>query len=140
SITDFEVGLDLGDNYDFPAAWGNDANGEVGDVCDASDSITGEGGTTSYTVQLIYSNRKNLCVSSVLAVQDFKVFMQPDTASVAKGKSVVIPVSTGITAGAAQPLALSASRLPAGVSGSFHSASINSGRSAELTLPASAPA
>jgi len=45
SITDADIGLDTGNNYAYPAAWGDNNNncGEIGDICDsgsAGDTIT----------------------------------------------------------------------------------------------------
>jgi len=67
SITDADIGLDTGNNYAYPAAWGDNNNncGEIGDICDsgsAGDTIT-VGGRT-WSVQELWSNKLRECIST----------------------------------------------------------------------------
>jgi len=60
TITDAEVGLAT--VVGKPLAWYDSANGEIGDICNASQgSFTGADGKT-YTVQTEWSNQKNACI------------------------------------------------------------------------------
>jgi hypothetical protein len=71
-----------------------------------------------------------------VSTDDFSVSATPTSATVDAGASTVIQVSTAITAGAAQPLTLSASGLPSGVTATFANRNINSGEGTTLTLSA----
>ncbi|MEZ0067606.1 hypothetical protein ABIA32_003621 [Streptacidiphilus sp. MAP12-20] len=64
---------------------------------------------------------------------DFSLTVSPGSASVAQGGSATATVSTGVTAGSAESVSLSASGAPSGVSVSFSPASVNSGSSSTLT-------
>jgi hypothetical protein len=70
------------------------------------------------------------------ASNDFSISASPATVSVAAGGTGTSTISTAITAGAAQSVALSASGLPAGATASFSPASVTSGGSSTLTLSA----
>ena len=69
---------------------------------------------------------------------DFSVKASPTSASVKAGSSASVSVSTAVTAGSAQSVALSASGLPSGATASFSPASVNSGASSTLTVTTSA--
>ena len=67
AVTDADIGLVTGNNYAFPAAWGDNNNmcGEIADICaDGSpgDIITVAG--RSWTVQPEWSNLQNKCTST----------------------------------------------------------------------------
>lgn len=117
------------------------SEGENGDMCNGgifSDAITGLDGKI-YTVQQIYSRTSKLCVSTQPASADFSVYLSPNTAAVAGGASVQVPVTTKTTGtgGSPQSLTLSvSSALPSGVTASFSSTAVTSGNSATLTLTA----
>ncbi len=65
---------------------------------------------------------------------DFSLTAAPATGSVQAGSAATATVSTAVTAGTAESVALSASGLPAGATASFSPASVTSGGSATLTV------
>ncbi|MBG0815480.1 M4 family metallopeptidase [Planomonospora sp. ID82291] len=69
---------------------------------------------------------------------DFSVAVAPASASTDPGGSVEATVSTQVTGGSAQTVALSASGLPAGATASFTPASVQAGGTARLTVATSA--
>jgi hypothetical protein len=69
---------------------------------------------------------------------DFSMAAAPSSVSVTAGQPASSTISTTVTSGAAQSVALSASGLPAGASASFSPASIASGQSSTLTITTSA--
>jgi hypothetical protein len=71
---------------------------------------------------------------------DFSLGLSPASGSVAQGGSATATVSTAVTSGSAQSVALSASGAPSGVTLSFSPASVTAGGSATLTATASSSA
>lgn len=139
AITDAEVGLAgaLGP----PLGWYDQNNGEDGDMCNAvQGTITSIVDGTTYTVQQMYSAKTGLCQATRTDADDFKVFMNPNTATLAAGTTIAIPVRTAVTAGSPSALALSLGPLPAGVTGSFDAATLAPGGSTTLRLSAAATA
>ncbi|MFC0844483.1 M28 family peptidase [Streptomyces noboritoensis] len=67
---------------------------------------------------------------------DFSMALNPASGTVQQGGSVTTTVSTSVTTGNAQSVALTASGLPAGVTASFNPATVQSGQSSVLTLSA----
>jgi subtilase family serine protease len=72
-----------------------------------------------------------------VAGADFSLSVSPSSATVAAGGSATATVATSTTSGAAQPVSLSASGLPAGASASLSPNSVTSGGSSTLTLTTS---
>src|SRR5207253_9008400 len=72
---------------------------------------------------------------------DFSIAANPSSLSITQGSSGTSTMSTAVTSGTAQPVALSASGLPSGATASFNPASVSSGGSSTLTIatPASTP-
>jgi endo-1,4-beta-D-glucanase Y len=68
---------------------------------------------------------------------DFSVSASPASGSVSQGSSATVSVSTAVTSGSAESVALSASGLPSGATASFNPASVNSGASSTLTIATS---
>jgi hypothetical protein len=68
---------------------------------------------------------------------DFSVSASPSTVSVDQGSSATSTISTALTSGAAQSVALSASGLPAGAGASFNPATVTTGGSSVLTITTS---
>ncbi len=68
---------------------------------------------------------------------DFSLGLSPGTASVAQGGTATATVSTAVTSGGAESVALSASGAPSGVTVSFSPATVTSGGSATLTAKVS---
>jgi hypothetical protein len=67
AITDADIGLDQGNDYALPAAWGDNNNscGEIADICDAyeaGDILTVNG--RQWNVQELWSNLDKKCESS----------------------------------------------------------------------------
>lgn len=67
---------------------------------------------------------------------DFSMALNPASGTVQQGGSVTTTVSTAVTTGNAQSVALTASGLPSGVTASFNPATVQSGQSSVLTLSA----
>ena len=68
------------------------------------------------------------------ARSDFAITASPGSQTVSRGSSTTYTVSTQATSGAARPVSLSVSGLPAGATGSFNPASVNAGGSSVLTV------
>ena len=139
AITDAEVGLAtvLGP----PLAWYDQNNGENGDMCNAvQGTITSISDGTPYTVQQLYSVQTGLCQTTRTDANDFKVFMNPNTSTLAAGATIAIPVRTAVTAGSPPMLHLSLGALPAGVTGTLDATTIAAGASANLQLTATGTA
>ena len=138
ATTDAEIGIATG-SVGAPMGWydsENNSQGEIGDMCNTDSTITGLDGQT-YTVQEVYSRTDNNCEDNRHAAQDFQIYMNPNTASVATGGSVSVPITTVTNGGNAQTLTLTATNLPTGVTATFDSASISSTGSTHLHLAAS---
>jgi len=68
------------------------------------------------------------------ARSDFAIAASPGSQTVVRGSSTTYTVSTQATAGAARPVSLSVSGLPAGATGSFDPASVSAGGTSVLTV------
>jgi hypothetical protein len=71
---------------------------------------------------------------SAVSVDDFAIAVTPASASVVQGQSATYTVSTQVTSGAPQAIALSVSGLPSGASASFAPATVTAGASSVLTV------
>ncbi|MGP9016830.1 M28 family peptidase [Streptomyces sp. BR1] len=71
---------------------------------------------------------------------DFSMALNPASGTLQQGGSLTTTVSTSISTGSAQSVALTASGLPSGVTASFNPATVQSGQSSVLTLSATANA
>ena len=140
AMTDAEVGFAT--VFGPPLGWyDRTANAENGDTCNQhTATITSIVDGTIYTVQQMYSQTSGLCEDSRTNANDFNVFMNPNTATLPAGGSIVVPINTALTAGSPGSLRLSLGFLPAGVSGSFDSTSLSAGQATNLHLSASAGA
>ncbi|NUR24669.1 MAG: M4 family metallopeptidase, partial [Catenulispora sp.] len=65
---------------------------------------------------------------------DFSMAVSPTSGSVNPGGSLTATVSTTLTSGSAQSIALTASGLPSGATASFSPSSVNSGASSTMTI------
>ena len=92
--------------------------------------VTGTGPSATQTTPLSL-------VVSVPVVANFSLGVSPASLALVRGSSGAVTVVTGVAAGAAQTVALSASGLPAGVVASFSPASITAGTTSRLTLTTS---
>ncbi|MET9533130.1 MULTISPECIES: glycosyl hydrolase family 18 protein [unclassified Streptomyces] len=77
---------------------------------------------------------------SVPVGDDFSIGATPGAASVTPGGSATATVSTAVTSGSAQSVALKATGAPAGVTASLSPATVTAGGTAKLTVSASASA
>src|SRR5262249_22523577 len=83
-----------------------------------------------------HSANVSLDVQAVPPDNDFMVGVTPPAQTVQAGSQTTFTVSTAVTSGAAQSIALSVSGLPSGVTGSFSPPSVQAGSGATLTLTA----
>jgi len=132
ATTDAEVGLAT-DNAP-PLAWydpqGND--GEIADICNATaGTITAN--NQSWTVQQIWSNSQNACVTGP-ASNDFALELSPSTHPIAAGSSATYTVVSKAIAGSPGSIALVADGMPAGFTGTFSPSTISAGQTATLTV------
>ncbi|WP_246258328.1 M4 family metallopeptidase [Amycolatopsis anabasis] len=140
-VTFTATGLPAGAKATFtPASVTSDASATLA-VTTAADTptgnypitITGDGASADHTVQY------TLTVGASQG-NDFSISLNPASVTVRPGASVQVSVGTQITGGVAQPVALSAAKLPAGTTATFEPATIESGGSATLTIATTAEA
>jgi MYXO-CTERM domain-containing protein len=137
---------DVGQNN---LAWYDDTNGEIGDICNASQCVPLKAGGTptkttcpgSYIVQNEWSNSKNACVAMdpTLVVNDFTIAATPTTTiDVPQGGTATVMVAMTKSVGTGETATLTATG-PMGVTGTFApaSASTDAGKST-LTISATA--
>jgi hypothetical protein len=79
-------------------------------------------------------------INSTISGDDFTATLTSSSVTLDRGKTATVGVTTVTSNGPAQPLTLTVSGLPTGVTGAFDSTSINSGATAHLTLTASSDA
>lgn len=137
AATDGEVGLAT--VVGPPLAWYDTTNGEIGDICNASQGTITDSSGTSWTVQTEYDNASSSCITTQTVSSDFTISVTPASATVLQGGSASFTVKTTNVSGAPS-VALSASGLPSGVTASFSPASVTAGGSSTLTLTASSSA
>jgi hypothetical protein len=77
-------------------------------------------------------------VWSTTAGNDFSVSVNPTTLSIVQGQSGSASVTTAVTSGSAQTVALSASGLPAGATASFNPSSVSGAATSTLTVTTAA--
>ena len=75
-----------------------------------------------------------------VASDDFSLALAPSSRTLAPGEKATFAITTALTTGSAQSIALSVSGLPAGVAATFAPATIAAGSSSTLTLQAAANA
>jgi hypothetical protein len=140
TITDCEVGLAQTNGP--PLAWYDQNNGEIGDICNAQqDTIKTADGNT-YTVQQLWSNSQNACVTTGPAVaSNFSVTPKSTALDVDDGGAAASDViAVADTAGAPESVALSATGAPTGVTVSFSPATVTSGGTSTMSVKASSTA
>jgi hypothetical protein len=134
SITDTDTGLTA--LVDYPMGWYDTANGEIADPCANNAQVTSPLSANSYYVQQIFSSVVGGCISHRTNTQDFKIWFNPNEATVVAGSSagVQVPLNTAVTAGAPGALTLAVSGLPANVTGTLDVSTVNPDAGATLTL------
>lgn len=128
ATTDADVGLAT--DFAPPLGWYDPQgqNGEIGDLCNGEEAgVTAH--NQSWTVQKEWSNTHGACVAGP-APTDFAIVLNPGNRNVAAGQSANYTVSSVVTSDTPGTIALSASGLPAGMSGKFDKS---------RSLPARAP-
>ena len=102
-------------------------------------TISGAGNSTDYTF-LPYSITvlQGSVTGSTVPTDDFSIGVTPAAASATAGSPATTTVATGITSGAAQSLALTATGLPTGATVSFNPATVTAGGSSTATVTTSA--
>jgi uncharacterized membrane protein len=137
-ITDPEVGLAT--SYAPPLGWYDSVHGEIGDICNAQQgTIAGSDGVT-YTVQTEFSNASSGCIVSKAPTNDFSLTTSSATLSLAAGKSTTLAISTALTTGVSQAIALSVTGAPTGVTASLSPTSVTTGGASTLTVTTAATA
>jgi MYXO-CTERM domain-containing protein len=120
-----------------PLAWYDQNKGAMDGLCDEYFRFTAPNGNT-YLAQKQWSNALGDCLD--LRAWDFKISLGPASAVLQAGSSVTFPVTTEVTRGEAQQIALVIDDPSRGVTGSFSPAIIKAGESSTLTLTAEAGA
>jgi hypothetical protein len=97
-------------------------------------TVTGVEGAASHSVDVTLTVKAQV-------QNDFSISASPDSLSLAQGASGTSTISTAVTSGSAEAVALSVSGLPAGASASFSPPSVTAGGSSTFMVDAgSAPA
>ncbi|MGY5125482.1 M28 family peptidase [Streptomyces nigrescens] len=122
------------------AKWGGTANRAYDPCYHQSCDTTGNINTTGLnrSVDGIAYTLWNLAVTNSTPANDFSLATSPTAGSVDPGSSATSTVSTATTSGSAQPVKLTATGAPAGVSVSFNPASVTSGNSSTMTVATTA--
>jgi hypothetical protein len=130
ATTDADVG-----NNDL--AWYDDANGEIGDICNAQ-----QGTAAGFVVQKEWSNQANACIDhkGTTTTNDFSIAASPSSLTVKAGASGTVTVTTAVVSGSPGTITLGATGLPSGVTASFNPTSVSAGGSSTLTITAAAQA
>ncbi|MFI5299948.1 MAG: hypothetical protein ACHREM_17815 [Polyangiales bacterium] len=132
SITDVNVGVSS-NSWD-TLAWYDPAGGEIGDLCNGKKATVG-----TYRVQQLFSNQTRACVSAFAAQSNtFGLAITPVYASIGRSSAQVFNITTTVTTGTAQSIALTTSALPTGLSAKFGATTITAGGSTTLTLSTNA--
>src|SRR6185437_10874699 len=87
--------------------------------------VTGTGTSATHTTSVSLT---------VNAADDFSIGAAPSSVEITAGQSGTSTITTAVTSGNAQSMALSVSGLPSGVTASFNPASVTAGGSSVLTL------
>ncbi len=105
-------------------------------------SADAPGGTADITVRgraagdVTESTTVKLTVDSPRPGNDFSFEMSPVTQAVRRGQTVKFTATTAVLVGDAEPIMLTVSGLPSGVSGTFSPMIVGAGGSSELTISA----
>jgi MYXO-CTERM domain-containing protein len=127
-----------GSNPDYPQAWNDSMGSEVGDRCETGGVGTVDTTVGQFTVQTIWDEKSQGCVTFRSDSQDFNVLFPTNFATVTRGIAQVFTVQTSTVAGASQTLTLSTSA-PPGVTATLSTTSVTSGQPATVTVVAGHP-
>ncbi|MFI7464349.1 M28 family peptidase [Nonomuraea sp. NPDC049646] len=120
------------------AKWGGSA-GQAFDRCyhSACDSYPSAINTTALdrnSDAIAYAIWKLAVGTSTPTENDYSISVTPSSASVQAGQSATAAVSTQVTSGQAQSVALSAGNVPSGVTVSFSPSTVQAGQSSTVTI------
>jgi hypothetical protein len=137
-ITDAEVGLATSASGP-PLGWYDNANGEIGDICNTQQGNLTTGSGQTYAIQLEFSNAQNNCILPPAQpintpVNDFGIAASPSAISVTAGNGGTSTISTSVTTGSAGTVNLSISGMGSGVAATLSAASVTAGNSTTLTI------
>ena len=118
---------------------------EIGDLCAwiTPGSPGGSGNvalaTGSFPMQSLWSNTSSSCTLGATSgvVPNLFSLSTSSSATLVTGSSTSLTLTTAVTSGVSQPVALTVSGLPSGVSAAFQSSSLNAGGTTQLTLTSS---
>jgi hypothetical protein len=138
TITDAEVGL-AGNGSGPPLAWYDNANGEIGDICNAQQGTYHACDGQTYTIQLEFSNAQNNCIAYNAptcggTTNDFSISDAPSSLSITAGSSATSTISTAVAAGSAGSVALSVTGATTGITATLAASSVTAGNSTTLTV------
>jgi hypothetical protein len=91
----------------------------------------------NYTGDATYTKYDDVVLTPASTTNDFSIAANPASGSVTPGGSAASTISTAVTSGSAQSVALTASGLPTGASASFNPATVTAGSSSTLTVTTS---
>jgi hypothetical protein len=135
TITDADVGLATTNGP--PLAWYDNTNGEIGDICNASQtSFAGSDGQT-YILQTLWSNAQSKCVGPHAPASDFSVSANPAALTIKSGQTTTVTsttVSTQVVSGNPESITLSVTGVPSGVGAAFNPTSVTTGGSSVLSF------
>jgi hypothetical protein len=134
TVTDAAVGLAT--VYGPPLAWYDQVNGEAGDICNAEQGTVVGGDGVTYVVQKIWSNTDNACIVQHAVTNDFSISASPTSITIAQNAQGTVTVSTAVTSGSAETVALTVSGVPSGATATFSPTSVTAGGSSTLTISA----
>ena len=140
AVTDAEVGLATTNApplawYDTQAATSNSSHGEIGDICNASQStFVGADGVT-YTEQNEWSNAMGACIASYPA-DNFGLSVSA-AQTVNAGTAATYTIATTAKSGNPGAITLSTLDLPSGLTATFSPSSVTAGQTSTMTLATS---
>ena len=127
----FTTGLTPGQQAAQPGVWSNHQTGQAGTPTTLTVGATGR----YLMVQLSGTNYLSLAEVQVFApTDDFSIAASQPMSSVPAGSAATSTVTTSVTLGTAQPVALSVSGLPAGATATLDPTGVTAGGSATLTV------
>jgi uncharacterized membrane protein len=94
-------------------------------------------GTYTITIAAIGASATHtVALTLIVLPNDFSISVAPDSVSAVQGSTASTTITTAVTSGSAETIALSVSGLPSGATATVSPASVSSGGSAALTLDA----
>jgi hypothetical protein len=88
----------------------------------------------NFTGDPTFTQYDDVVLTPAVGVNDFSISASPSAATVPPGGAATSTISTAVTAGSAQTVALTATGLPSSASASFNPASVTTGSSSTMTI------